>query len=35
MIAKVRPDEMELMKATADHSRNMAPHGQVGLQQDA
>ena len=29
------PDETELTKATADRPRNMAPHGQVGLQQNA
>ena len=29
------PDETELAKATADCLRNMAPHGQVRLQQDA
>src|SRR6218665_74959 len=29
------PDETELTKATADCPRNMTPHGQVGLQQDA
>src|SRR6218665_2400302 len=28
-------DETELTKATADRPRNMATHGQVGLQQDA
>src|SRR6218665_3847701 len=28
-------DETELAKATADRPRNMAPHGQVRLQQDA
>src|SRR6218665_2404575 len=28
------PDEKELAKATAYRPRNMAPHGQVGLQQD-
>ena len=29
------PDETELAKATADCPRNMTPHGQVRLQQDA
>src|SRR6218665_1964950 len=29
------PDEMELAKATAYRPRNMVPHGQVRLQQDA
>src|SRR6218665_2568286 len=29
------PDETEMAKATADRPRNMAPHGQIGLQQDA
>jgi len=29
------PDKTELTKATADRPRNMAPQGQVGLQQDA
>ena len=29
------PDETELAKATADCPRNLAPHGQVGLQKDA
>src|SRR6218665_3723871 len=29
------PDETELAKATTDCPRNMTPHGQVRLQQDA
>src|SRR6218665_2473470 len=29
------PDETELAKATADCPRNMTPHGQVRIQQDA
>src|SRR6218665_2066679 len=29
------PDETELVKATADCPRNMTPHGQVRLQQNA
>src|SRR5678816_3046412 len=29
------PDETELTNATADHPRNVASHGEIGLQQDA